>query len=130
MTDWIPERLLRTPGVRHAVLFSTDGVEKVASDLLSSEQVDHAAASGAGLLSLARGLATEFGSGTQTVRSLSIQWDGGWLLATGVADRTALLVITDDTVHLAQVGQEIQQTVQQLGERALATAPRPSPGAA
>ena len=64
--DWLLENLLeKTPGTRHALVLSRDGLKLCLSPGLSVDQADQLAAIASGIQSLSHGASIEFGDGTK-----------------------------------------------------------------
>lgn len=62
---WLIEGLLeRTPGARHALVLSRDGLKLCRTPELSVDQADQLAAIAAGIQSLSHGASVEFGDGS------------------------------------------------------------------
>ncbi len=75
---WLIEGLLeRTPGARHALVLSRDGLKLCRTPELSADQADQLAAIAAGIQSLSHGASVEFGDGTGGVRSAMTEFYGG-----------------------------------------------------
>jgi predicted regulator of Ras-like GTPase activity (Roadblock/LC7/MglB family) len=95
--DWLLEGLLaRTPGARHALVLSRDGLELCLSPGLPVDQADHLAAIASGIQALAHGASAEFGDGTGGVRQSMTEFHGGILF----------IVEAGEGAHLAVVGEE------------------------
>ncbi|WP_236569667.1 roadblock/LC7 domain-containing protein [Streptomyces sp. MBT59] len=78
--NWLLEGLLdRTPGTRHALVLSRDGLKLCRTPELSVDQADQLAAISAGIQSLSHGASIEFGDGTGGVRSAMAEFYGGVL---------------------------------------------------
>lgn len=78
--DWLLENLLeKTPGSRHALVLSRDGLKLCLSSGLSVDQADQLAAIASGIQSLAHGASIEFGDGSGGVRQSMTEFHGGIL---------------------------------------------------
>ena len=93
---WLMEGLLeRTPGARHALVLSRDGLKLCRTPELSVDQADQLAAIAAGIQSLSHGASVEFGDGTGGVRSAMTEFYGGMLFIVEAGEGAHLAVVTD-----------------------------------
>lgn len=125
--DWLLNDFVKaTPGVRHCVVVSGDGLPLAASEQVSSTLADRLAAAASGLVSLARGAATllEADPVTQTI----VEMAGGYLFATAVSTGSTLVVHTERHCDLGMVGYEMTVLSGSVGH-ALTPAARRSPEA-
>ncbi|MEV0766783.1 roadblock/LC7 domain-containing protein [Nocardia salmonicida] len=121
--DWLLDELVeQLPGVRYAVVLSTDGMVLSRSRALSQEQAEHFSALASALQGLARSAGSHFDAGG--VRQSVIELDRGLLFVTSAGDNACLAVLTTEDANMGMVAYEMNQTVQRVGTF-LATAPRP-----
>ncbi|MFE1312737.1 MULTISPECIES: roadblock/LC7 domain-containing protein [unclassified Streptomyces] len=123
---WLLEGLLeRTPGARHALVLSRDGLRLCRSPELSLNQADQLAAIAAGIQSLSRGASAEFGDGSGGVRSAMTEFYGGVLFIVEAGAGAHLAVVTTEEADPGVVGHHMTELVEQLGEH-LTARPRTS----
>ncbi|MEU6511782.1 MULTISPECIES: roadblock/LC7 domain-containing protein [unclassified Streptomyces] len=123
---WLLEGLLeRTPGTRHALVLSRDGLKLCRSPELSADQADQLAAIAAGIQSLSHGASVEFGDGSGGVRSAMTEFYGGVLFIVEAGAGAHLAVVTGEEADAGVVGHNMTEFVEQLGEH-LTALPRTS----
>ncbi|MBO1337619.1 roadblock/LC7 domain-containing protein [Streptomyces sp. VRA16 Mangrove soil] len=123
---WLLEGLLkRTPGARHALVLSRDGLKLCHTPELSADQADQLAAIAAGIQSLAHGASAEFGDGSGGVRSSMTEFHGGTLFIVEAGEGAHLAVIAAEDADAGLIGHTMMELVEQLGEhlRALPRTP-------
>ncbi|ONK13607.1 roadblock/LC7 domain-containing protein [Streptomyces sp. MP131-18] len=122
--DWLLESLLsRTPGARHALVLSRDGLKLCRTPELSEDQADQLAAISAGIQSLSHGASMEFGDGTGGVRQSMTEFYGGILFIVEAGDGAHLAIVADDEADVGLIGHNMNELVEQLGEH-LSAPPR------
>ncbi|WP_406138887.1 roadblock/LC7 domain-containing protein [Streptomyces sp. NBC_01089] len=122
--NWLLESLLeRTPGTRHALVLSRDGLKLCRTSALSVDQADQLAAISAGIQSLSHGASIEFGDGTGGVRTAMAEFYGGVLFIVEAGDGAHLSVVADETADVGLIGHNMSELVEQLGEH-LSAEPR------
>ncbi|WP_431782505.1 roadblock/LC7 domain-containing protein [Streptomyces chumphonensis] len=122
--DWLLENLLtRTPGARHALVLSRDGLKLCWSDRLTVDKADQLAAIASGIQSLAHGASIEFGDGTGGVRQSMTEFHGGLLFIVEAGAGAHLAVLAADDADPGVVGHQMSELVEQLGAH-LSAAPR------
>ncbi|WP_406453292.1 roadblock/LC7 domain-containing protein [Streptomyces sp. NBC_00876] len=127
--NWLLEGLLeRTPGARHALVLSRDGLKLCRTPELSVDQADQLAAISAGIQSLSHGASIEFGNGTGGVRSAMAEFYGGVLFIVEAGAGAHLAVIASESADVGLVGHNMSELVEQLGEHLVAP-PRETAGA-
>jgi hypothetical protein len=84
------------------------------------------AAACAGLHSLGRSVAKEFGAASHAVHQVMVGFDGGYLFVRRAGDGSHLAVVTEQVVDPGLIGQQMQAQVVKIGHRNLATPPRRS----
>lgn len=125
---WLLEGLLaRTPGARHALVLSRDGLKLCRTPELTIDQADHLSAIAAGIQSLSHGASMEFGDGTGGVRSAMTEFYGGVLFIVEAGRGAHLALVTDEEADAGLVGHNMAELVEQLGEH-LSAQPRTIPG--
>ncbi|MER8083934.1 roadblock/LC7 domain-containing protein [Streptomyces sp. NPDC094048] len=124
--NWLLEGLLeRTPGTRHALVLSRDGLKLCRTPELSVDQADQLAAISAGIQSLSHGASVEFGDGTGGVRSAMAEFYGGVLFVVEAGAGAHLAVVASDEADVGLIGHNMSELVEQLGEH-LSAPPRSS----
>jgi predicted regulator of Ras-like GTPase activity (Roadblock/LC7/MglB family) len=104
--DWLLVEFVRdTPGVRHAVVVSVDGLRLATSPDMSDGLGDALAAASSGLASLARGTARLLDAGpvTQTI----LEMGAGYLFVTAISHGAGLAVYADRQCDMGLVGYEM-----------------------
>ncbi|SCK11189.1 Predicted regulator of Ras-like GTPase activity, Roadblock/LC7/MglB family [Streptomyces sp. AmelKG-E11A] len=121
---WLLEDLLaRTPGARHALVLSRDGLKLCRTPELSVDQADQLAAIAAGIHSLSHGASVEFGNGGGGVRSAMAEFHGGVLFIVEAGQGAHVAVIADEDAEAGTVGRHMSELVGQLGAHLSADAP-------
>ncbi|MFB7940949.1 roadblock/LC7 domain-containing protein [Streptomyces sp. NPDC127049] len=119
--SWLLEGLLeRTPGTRHALVLSRDGLKLCRTSGLSVDQADQLAAIAAGIQSLSHGASVEFGDGTGGVRSAMAEFYGGILFIVEAGEGAHLALVADEDADAGLVGHNMAELVEQLGEHLVA----------
>ncbi|MFH8474696.1 roadblock/LC7 domain-containing protein [Streptomyces sp. NPDC018000] len=125
--NWLLEGLLeRTPGTRHALVLSRDGLKLCRTPELTVDQADQLAAISAGIQSLSHGASVEFGNGTGGVRSAMTEFYGGVLFIVEAGAGAHLAVIADEDADVGFIGHNMSELVEQLGEHLSAPPRSPS----
>ncbi|MFP3992765.1 roadblock/LC7 domain-containing protein [Streptomyces sp. E11-3] len=125
--SWLLEGLLeRTPGARHALVLSRDGLKLCRTPELSVDQADQLAAIAAGIQSLSHGASVEFGDGTGGVRSAMAEFYGGILFIVEAGEGAHLALVAAEDADAGFVGHAMSELVEQIGEH-LRAAPRTEP---
>lgn len=113
--DWLLENLLqRTPGARHALVLSRDGLRLCSSAGLSQDQADQLAAISAGIQSLSHGASLEFGDGNGGVRQAMTEFYGGILFVVEAGAGAHLALIAHEDAEVGLVGHNMNELVEQL----------------
>ncbi|MFC7218876.1 roadblock/LC7 domain-containing protein [Streptomyces polyrhachis] len=121
---WLLEALLaRTPGTRHALVLSRDGLKLCHTPELSDDRADQLAAISAGIQSLAHGASMEFGDGSGGVRQSMTEFYGGVLFIVEAGAGSHVAIVADEECDAGLVGHNMMELVEQLGEH-LSAAPR------
>ncbi|GAA5150462.1 roadblock/LC7 domain-containing protein [Pseudonocardia eucalypti] len=123
--DWLLNDFARTtPGVRHGLVLSGDGLPLACSEGVSDELADRLSAASSGLVSLARGAATLLG--TEPVTQTIVEMAGGYLFATAVSAGSTLVVHTERDCDLGMIAYEMTMLATSVGH-ALTPAGRGAP---
>ncbi|UQW99736.1 roadblock/LC7 domain-containing protein [Streptomyces sp. RerS4] len=119
--NWLLEGLLeRTPGARHALVLSRDGLKLCRTPELSVDQADQLAAIAAGIQSLSHGASIEFGDGTGGVRSAMAEFYGGILFIVEAGEGAHLALVAGEEADAGLVGHNMSELVEQLSEHLIA----------
>jgi predicted regulator of Ras-like GTPase activity (Roadblock/LC7/MglB family) len=114
--DWLLENLLeKTPGTRHALVLSRDGLKLCLSSGLTVDQADQLAAIASGMQSLSHGASIEFGDGTGGVRQSMTEFHGGILFIVEAGVGAHLAVVAGDDADPGIVGHNMSELVEQIG---------------
>ena len=114
--DWLLENLLeKTPGTRHALVLSRDGLKLCLSSGLTVDQADQLAAISSGIQSLSHGASFEFGDGTGGVRQSMTELHGGILFIVEAGVGAHLAVVAGDDADPGVVGHNMNELVEQIG---------------
>ncbi|MFJ2259684.1 roadblock/LC7 domain-containing protein [Streptomyces sp. NPDC087844] len=123
---WLVQGLLaRTPGARHALVLSRDGLKLCSTPELSVDQADHLAAISAGIQALSHGASLQFGDGTGNVRSAMTEFYGGILFIVEAGEGAHLALVTAEEADAGLVGHNMGQLVEQLDGHLSAPPRRP-----
>ncbi|KUF14435.1 MULTISPECIES: roadblock/LC7 domain-containing protein [Streptomyces] len=115
--NWLLDSLLdNTPGTRHALVLSRDGLKLCWSPGLSLDQADQLSAICSGIQALAQGASMEFGDGSGGVRHSMTEFHGGLLFVVEAGQGAHLAVIADEDADPGVVGLQMSQLVSQIGE--------------
>lgn len=122
--DWLLENLLeKTPGARHALVLSRDGLKLCLTSGLSVDQADQLAAIASGIQSLSHGASIEFGDGSGGVRQSMTEFHGGILFIVEAGEGAHLAVVAHDEADVGIIGHNMNELVEQIGDH-LRAAPR------
>jgi predicted regulator of Ras-like GTPase activity (Roadblock/LC7/MglB family) len=112
--DWLLVDFVRgTPGARHALVVSADGLRLAASQGVGVALGDQLAAVTSGLLSLAQGVARSFAAGP--VRQTIVEMAGGYLFVTSISEGSMLAVFADRTCDMGMIGYEMTLLAARVG---------------
>lgn len=126
--DWLLENLLdKTPGARHGLVLSRDGLRLCRSPELTTDQADQLAAIAAGIQSLSQGASVEFGDGTGGVRQAMTEFYGGVLFVVEAGEGAHLAVVAHEDADVGLVGHNMNELVEQIGDH-LSAPPRDDDG--
>ncbi|MDQ0955480.1 putative regulator of Ras-like GTPase activity (Roadblock/LC7/MglB family) [Streptomyces phaeochromogenes] len=123
---WLLMNLMeRTPGTRHALVLSRDGLKLCWTDHLTLDQADQLAAICSGIQALAQGASVEFGDGTGGVRHSMTEFHGGLLFIVDAGQGAHLAVVAEESADPGVVGHQMTELVDQIGDH-LRAEPRAS----
>jgi predicted regulator of Ras-like GTPase activity (Roadblock/LC7/MglB family) len=115
--EWLLENLVkRTPGTRHALVLSRDGLKVCRSSGLTVDQADQLAAIASGIQSLSFGASVEFGDGSGGVRQSMTEFHGGLLFIVEAGQGAHLAVIAHDEADVGVIGHNMNELVEQIGD--------------
>jgi hypothetical protein len=100
-----------TPGARHALVLSADGLKLNWSPGLSVDSADQLAAIASGIQSLVRGASAEFGDGSGGVRQSMTDFPGGALFLVAVGAGAHLAVVGEEWADAVAVGHGMNDVV-------------------
>ncbi len=121
---WLLEGLLeRTPGTRHVMVLSRDGLKLCNTPELSEDKADQLAAISAGIQSLAHCASVEFGEGSFGVRQSMTEFHGGTLFIAEASQGSHLAVVATEDADPGLIGHNLLELVEQIGEH-LSAPPR------
>ncbi len=113
--NWLIGRFVaRVPGVAHALVVSSDGVQLAASHTLPEDRADQLAAVASGVSGLTLGAADVFEAGS--VARTVVEMLRGFLFVTAISDGSVLAVLASPTCDLKLVGYEMTLLVERTGE--------------
>ena len=125
--DWKLDALLaKTPGARHALAVSNDGLVITQSSDLSRSEAETLAAIASGIQSLARTVSTKFGDGTGSVEHSLVAVGGGLLMTVEAGEGAHLAVLAREDADPGIVGNSMSVLVD--GLLAYITSPQRVPG--
>ncbi|MBB5128827.1 roadblock/LC7 domain-containing protein [Streptomyces griseoloalbus] len=115
--SWLLHGLLeQTPGTRHALVLSRDGLKLCWSEHLTLDRADQLAAICSGIQALAQGASVEFGDGTGGVRQSMTEFHGGLLFIVEAGEGAHLAVVAGEDADPGVVGHQMTELVEQIGE--------------
>jgi predicted regulator of Ras-like GTPase activity (Roadblock/LC7/MglB family) len=128
---WLLTNLLeRTPGTRHALVLSRDGLKLCWTEHMTVDQADQLAAICSGIQSLSQGASIEFGDGTGGVRHCMTEFHGGLLFIVDAGEGAHLAVIAQESADPGVVGHQMTELIEQIGDHLRAEPRTPvGPGA-
>lgn len=114
--EWLLQNLLdNTPGARHALVLSKDGLKLCHTSGLIVDRADQLAAIAAGFQSLSHGASVEFGDGSGGVRNSMTEFHGGILFIIEAGEGAHLAVLASDTADVGLIGHNMDELVEQIG---------------
>jgi predicted regulator of Ras-like GTPase activity (Roadblock/LC7/MglB family) len=113
--EWLLENLKdRTPGVRHVLVLSKDGLRLCFTHGLDVDRADQLSAMASGIQSLALSASAEFGTALGSGQSM-VEFPGGVLLIVPAGEGAHLAVIAIDEADVGLVGHNMSELVEQIG---------------
>jgi predicted regulator of Ras-like GTPase activity (Roadblock/LC7/MglB family) len=113
--NWLLGRLCDTvPGIRQAVVVSSDGLALAKSEGVDRETAERLAAVSSGMIGLAYGSAGRFGAGP--VSNVIIEMQNGWLFVTGIRDGSLICCLTEKDIDMGAIAFEMSIFVQRVGD--------------
>ncbi len=108
--SWLLDNFVRsTPGVRHTVVVSADGLLMAMSDQLHREAGDQLSAIVSGMSSLTRGASRQLRAGE--VRQAIIEMDNLFLFLMSVSNGSVLSVVAEASCDVGLIGYEMAMLV-------------------
>ena len=112
--NWLVAKFVeQVPGVREAVVVSSDGLPMAKSEGLDRDAADRFAAVASGLIGLAYGAAGRFGGGA--VNEVIVEMENAFLFVTGISDGSSLAVVAGADCDVGVVGYEMAVLVEKAG---------------
>ncbi|MGW3465526.1 roadblock/LC7 domain-containing protein [Streptomyces olivaceoviridis] len=114
---WLLKNLLeRTPGTRHALVLSRDGLKLCWTEHMTVDQADQLAAICSGMQALSQGASVEFGDGSGGVRHSMTAFHGGLLFIVEAGEGAHLAVVAQESADPGVVGHQMTELVEQIGD--------------
>ncbi|HLU76194.1 MAG TPA: roadblock/LC7 domain-containing protein [Nonomuraea sp.] len=112
----------RTPGVRHVLVLTRDGLKMSYSSGLSRDKADQLAALAAGIQSLSLSASAEFGDALGAGQAM-MEFAGGLLLIVPAGEGAHLAVVAEEDGEVGLIAHNMNELVEQIGVY-LTAAPR------
>ncbi|GAA3761292.1 roadblock/LC7 domain-containing protein [Salinactinospora qingdaonensis] len=123
--DWLLENLLeKTPGIRHVLVLSKDGLKMCFTSGLNEDKADQLAAIAAGIQSLSLSVSAEFGDTIGPGQAM-VEFSGGLLLMVPAGEGAHLAVVAEEDAEVGIVGHNMNEMVEQIGGHLTAPPRRP-----
>jgi len=113
-----------TPGIRHVLVLSRDGLAMSGAPGLHPDQADQLAAIAAGIQSLGLAASGEFGDRSGFGQAL-LEFGGGMLVVVPAGEGAHLAVVASEDADVGVVAHNMNEVVEQIGR--LLTAPPREP---
>jgi predicted regulator of Ras-like GTPase activity (Roadblock/LC7/MglB family) len=110
------EFVAATPGARHALVLSAEGLRLGRSPELSADRADRLAAVASGMQSLAHGASAEFGDGSGGVRQSMTEFHGGALFIVAAGSGAHLAVIGEEFADAGAIGRGMGRLVETVAD--------------
>ena len=112
--NWLVNNFVdQVPGVKEAVVVSSDGLPIATSSGLDRDSVDRFAAVASGLIGLSYGAAGRFGGGAVT--EVIVEMEHVFLFVTGISDGSLLAVVAEAEADVGLVAYEMAALVEKTG---------------
>ncbi|MCU4747141.1 MULTISPECIES: roadblock/LC7 domain-containing protein [Streptomyces] len=108
--SWMISEVSTVPGVRHVIVFSSDGLLLACSEGIDRDSADRLSANCSGLQSLGRSLGRDFGEEDGAVNQQMVDFRGGYLFMRSAAG-THLAAVTGPVVDPGLVAQRMQAQI-------------------
>ena len=113
--DWLLENLLdRTPGIRHVLVLSKDGLKTCFTSGLDEDSADQLAAIASGIQSLSLSASAIFGDDIGSGQSM-VEFRGGLLLSVPAGEGAHLAVVAAEDADVGVLGHNMNELVEQIG---------------
>jgi predicted regulator of Ras-like GTPase activity (Roadblock/LC7/MglB family) len=113
--EWLLENLKeRTPGVRHVLVLSKDGLRLCFTGELGEDKADQLSAIASGIQSLTLSASAEFGTVLGSGQSM-VEFPGGVLLIVPAGEGAHLAVVAGEEADVGLVGHNMTELVEQIG---------------
>ncbi|MFJ3414942.1 roadblock/LC7 domain-containing protein [Streptomyces sp. NPDC086082] len=114
---WLLMNLMeRTPGSRHALVLSRDGLKLCWTEHMTLDQADQLAAICSGIQALAQGASVEFGDGSGGVRHSMTDFHGGLLFIVEAGEGAHLALVAQQDADPGVIGHQMTELVEQIGD--------------
>ncbi|MBG0818424.1 roadblock/LC7 domain-containing protein [Planomonospora sp. ID82291] len=114
---WMLDDLVNLPGVRHAVVFSADGLMQAHSAGITRDAADTFAAAATGLQSLSRAAAPFSADSPNALwRQTLVEFDSGYLIAVAAGPGSYLVVSCTSEADLEMILFRVHHHVGRLGQ--------------
>ncbi len=112
--NWLVNNFVEhVPGVKEAVVVSSDGLPIAASSGLDRDSVDRFSAVASGLIGLSYGAAGRFDGGAVT--EVIVEMERAFLFVTGISDGSLLAVVAEAKADVGLVAYEMAVLVDKTG---------------
>ncbi len=112
---WMLDGLVeQVPGIRNAILLSSDGMLVGASTGMGREDAEHLSAVASSFQSLARGTSRQFDDGE--VRQTIVEMGTSFLFVIGAGSGSCLSVIANSNSDIGVIAYEMARMVKRMGE--------------
>jgi predicted regulator of Ras-like GTPase activity (Roadblock/LC7/MglB family) len=116
----------RTPGIRHVLVLTRDGLKMSHSSDLTRDSADQLAALAAGIQSLSLSASAEFGDAIGAGQAM-VEFSGGLLLIVPAGEGAHLAVVAEEDGEVGLIAHNMNELVEQIGAY-LTAAPRAAAG--
>ncbi|MCD0452707.1 roadblock/LC7 domain-containing protein [Actinocorallia sp. API 0066] len=125
--EWLLEALRqKTPGIRHILVLSKDGLKMCYTTGLNVDRADHLAAIAAGIQSLSLSASAEFGERLGPGQAM-VEFSGGLLLIVPAGEGAHLAVVAEEDSDVGIIGHNMSGLVERIGGFLTAAPRRPDP---
>ena len=111
---WLVDNFaLSTPGIRHALIVSSDGLPLITSTGLAPDLADPLAAMTSGIISIGNNIASQIGQ--QGCEQVMLKFPSGHFLFMGIGSLAGFAVLVEDGANLGAVGHQMARLVDSVG---------------